>query len=124
MMRNVNQVCGVIALIAVGCLAAFGSAVGQEHNGVTTALAGRFQIVTGLGDLLKPIFLLDTETGDTWRYVGLVGSDGNQWWWKKQPRINQLSPDDWDWEVKGNLGLEEWERLRAGMSPTTMPGDE
>jgi hypothetical protein len=26
MMRNVNQVCGVLALIAVGCLAAFGSA--------------------------------------------------------------------------------------------------
>jgi hypothetical protein len=26
MMRNVNQVCGVVALIAVGCLVAFGSA--------------------------------------------------------------------------------------------------
>lgn len=40
MMRNVNQVCGVLALIAVGCLVAFGS-VGDRIVSAATGQIGQ-----------------------------------------------------------------------------------
>ena len=87
MMRNVNQVCGVLALIGVGCLAAFGSA----GDRIASAAPGQIE-----------------PAGDTGQAISIGGCNRCAWNYKTMDFTNVAPGTDIVILPRGTSGVIRW----------------